>query len=192
MGAPSATFAIPYVPYSAICAVGVFAVTLARGPYKVELLSLFWWNVIQRECVSFYQKLDCIEDLEKSGTEITFYIANHAPVFIVRGLHRKWKQPVAYCLNRGSSKANILVKFLNWVLSAHQNAGLHVIVTILTWVQTLSQGLEPVVCYQTEAILQVPESRYCDSMMLYTWSASETCSWNTMCSFSLSLCATIS
>jgi len=45
MGAPSATFAIPQAPYSAICAVGVFAVTLARGPYKVLPAGASWAKV---------------------------------------------------------------------------------------------------------------------------------------------------
>jgi len=45
MGAPSATFAVPYAPYSAICAVAVFAVTLARGPYKVLPAGASWTKV---------------------------------------------------------------------------------------------------------------------------------------------------
>jgi hypothetical protein len=145
------------------------------------LLSVVWWNVNQRECVSICQKLYCIEDLEKSGTERTFCIANHAPVSMVCGLHRKWKQSVSYYLNHGNTKANLLVKFLN--------AGLHVVATVCDGCEQC-QGLETVVCYQMEAIFQVPESRYCEWMILHTWSATEPCSSNTICSFSLSLYAT--
>ena len=75
---------------------------------RLVLLSL-WWNVIQRERVSCYQKLDYIEGLANSGTERTSYIANHAPLFMVSGHHWKWEQPVAYYLNRGSSKSNLFV-----------------------------------------------------------------------------------
>jgi hypothetical protein len=49
---------------------------------------------------------------------------------MVRGLHRKWKQPVAYYFIRGSTKANLLVRFLNEVLGACQNAGIHVVATV--------------------------------------------------------------
>jgi hypothetical protein len=81
------------------------------------------------ENVSFNQKLDCIEGYEDYGTERTCNFAN-APLFMVRGLHRKWKQPVAYYFIRGSTKAGLLMKFLKEVLGACQNAGLHIVATV--------------------------------------------------------------
>jgi len=83
-----------------------------------------------RENVRFNQKVDCIEGFEGYGTERTRSIANHALLFMVCGLHRKWKQPVAYYFIRGSTKANLLVRFLNEVLGACQNAGLQVVATV--------------------------------------------------------------
>ena len=47
-----------------------------------------------------------------------------------RSLHRKLKQPVAYYLSRGSTKAEILVHFLNEILRTCQNVGLHVVATV--------------------------------------------------------------
>jgi len=84
-----------------------------------------------RENVRFNQKFDCtegFEDLESRGR--TCNIANHALLFIVHGLHQKWKQPVAYYLSRRSSKAEMLVLFLNEVLGACQNVGLHIVATV--------------------------------------------------------------
>ena len=83
-----------------------------------------------RENVRFNQKVDCIEGFEDCGTERTRSIANHALLFMVRGLHRKWKQPVAYYFIRGSTKANLLVRFLNEVLGTCQNAGIQVVATV--------------------------------------------------------------
>jgi hypothetical protein len=83
-----------------------------------------------KENVRFNQKLDCIEGFEDYETERTHIIANHALLFMVRGLHRKWKQPVAFYFIRGSTKANLLVRFLKEVLGACQNAGLHVVATV--------------------------------------------------------------
>ena len=57
-------------------------------------------------------------------------ITNHALLFIVRGLYSKWKQPVAYYLSRGSTKAEMLVQFLKDVHGACQNVGLHVVATV--------------------------------------------------------------
>jgi hypothetical protein len=83
-----------------------------------------------RENVHFNQKLDCIEGFEVYGTERTFNIANHALVFIVRGLHQKWKQPLAYYFSCGSTKSHLLVRFLNEVLGTCQNAGVCVVGTV--------------------------------------------------------------
>ena len=50
---------------------------------------------------------------------------------MVHGLHRNWKQPVAYYLSGGSTMAEMLVQFLNEVLGACWNVGLHVVATVL-------------------------------------------------------------
>jgi hypothetical protein len=57
-----------------------------------------------RENLRFNQKFDCIEGFEDLGRQRwTCNIANHALVFMVRGLRRKWKQSVAYYFSRGST-----------------------------------------------------------------------------------------
>ena len=84
-----------------------------------------------RENVWFNQKFDCFEGFEDLGSRgRTYNIANHALLFMVLGLHRKWKQPVAYYLSRGSTNAEMLVQFLKEVLDACQNVGLHVVATV--------------------------------------------------------------
>jgi hypothetical protein len=49
---------------------------------------------------------------------------------MVRGVHRKWKLPVAYYLIRGSTNASLLVRFLKEVLKACKKAGLRVVATV--------------------------------------------------------------
>jgi len=84
-----------------------------------------------RENVRFNQKFNCIEEFEDLGSKgRTCNIANHALLFMVGGLHQKWKQPVAYYLSRGSTKAEMLVQFLKEVLDACQNVGLYVVATV--------------------------------------------------------------
>jgi hypothetical protein len=60
------------------------------------------------------------EGLEDCGSQGN--IANHALVFMVYGLCRKWKQPVAYYFTRGSTKAE--------VIDACHNAGLKVVAIV--------------------------------------------------------------
>jgi hypothetical protein len=84
-----------------------------------------------RENVRFNKKFDCNEGFEDLGSQgRTCNIANHALLFMVHGLHRKWKQQVAYYLSRGSTKAEMLMQFLKEVLDACQNVGLRVVATV--------------------------------------------------------------
>jgi len=83
-----------------------------------------------RENVYFNQKHECIEGFGDYGTQRTCNIANHTLVFMAGGLHRQWKQPVAYCFSCGSTKANLLVRCLDEVPGACQNARLQVVATI--------------------------------------------------------------
>ena len=79
----------------------------------------------------FNQKFDCIEGFKDLGSQgRTCNIANHALIFMVRALHRKWKQPVAYYLSRGGTNAEMLVQFLKELLDACQNVGLHIVATV--------------------------------------------------------------
>ena len=84
-----------------------------------------------REHLHFNQKTGCIdgyEDLGRHGK--TSNIANHALVFMLRGLRKRWKQPVAYYLTRGSTKGDMLVDFLKEVLRACHSAGLVFVATV--------------------------------------------------------------
>ncbi|CAH1993713.1 unnamed protein product [Acanthoscelides obtectus] len=57
-------------------------------------------------------------------------IADHALVFMVRGLVKNWKQPLAYTFCRSSTKSVILVRLLTKIITRCQQAGLKVICTI--------------------------------------------------------------
>jgi hypothetical protein len=84
-----------------------------------------------REHLHFNQKIDCTEGFEDLGRHgRTSNITNHALVFMLRGLHKRWKQPVAYYLTRRSSKAEMLVNFLKEVLDACHKVGLVVVATV--------------------------------------------------------------
>jgi len=85
-----------------------------------------------REHLHFNQKIDCIEGFENLRSHgRTSSIANHALVFMPRGLHKRWKQPVAYYLICGSTKCEMLVNFLMEILDAcHHNARLIVVATM--------------------------------------------------------------
>jgi len=95
---------------------------------KDRYICLLFVEMLIRQNVWFNQKFDCIEGFEDLGSQgRTRNITNNALLFIVRGLPRKWKQPVAYYLSCGSTKAEMLVQFLFGVLGACHSVGLHAV-----------------------------------------------------------------
>jgi hypothetical protein len=68
--------------------------------------------------------IEGFEDLRSQGR--TSNIANHALVFKLRSLRKKWKQAVAYCLIHTSNKGETLVNFLMEVLGVRHSGGLEV------------------------------------------------------------------
>ena len=93
-----------------------------------------------REHLHFNQKIDCIEGFEDLGRHgRTSNIANHALVFMLCGLCKRWKQPVAYYLTHGSTKGEMLVNFLMEVLDACHNARLVVVATMCDMGATVSR-----------------------------------------------------
>lgn len=56
--------------------------------------------------------------------------ADHALVFMVSGLKRQWKQPVAYYFTKGTIKTVHLKLLIKEVISALQETGLHVMATV--------------------------------------------------------------
>jgi hypothetical protein len=94
-----------------------------------------------RENIHFNQTFDCIDGFEDCGRlGRTRSIANHALVFMIRDLQRKWKQTVAYFFTHGSTKAEMTVQYLREVLDACQNAGLKVVATVCDNCWVLPKG----------------------------------------------------
>jgi hypothetical protein len=105
--------------------------SLQKMSEKDRYCCLLFDEMSIRDNVRFNQKFDFIEGFEDLGSRgRTCNVANHALLFMIRGLHQKWKQPVAYYLSRGSTKAEMLVQFLKEVLEACQNVGLRVVATV--------------------------------------------------------------
>jgi hypothetical protein len=93
-----------------------------------------------RENLHYNQKFHCVEGFEELGRQgRTSKISNYALGFMVRGLHRKWNQPVAYYFSRESTKAEMIVELLGEVLDACQSAGLRDVPLSVIWVPTMSR-----------------------------------------------------
>ena len=70
---------------------------------------------------------DIIEGFEDFGhIGQTRYIANHAIVFMIRGLASKWKQPIGYFLSSGPIRAKTLQSLTRSCISKVTETGLNV------------------------------------------------------------------
>ena len=94
-------------------------------------------------------------------------IAHFWLVLMLRGLHREWKQPVAFYLICRRNKDETLVIFLMEVLDASHNAGLANVATVFTWVPTISGPCISWV-FLKRHFFEVLRSRYCSRF----WSSS--------------------
>ena len=74
-----------------------------------EVCSLVFDEMSIKEWVNYNKENDNIEGLEDFGcSRRSMYIANHAIVFMVRGLKVNWKQPVGYFLSSGPINSPML------------------------------------------------------------------------------------
>jgi len=78
----------------------------------------------------YNEHLDGIEGFEDYGYERTQKFANHALVFMVRGITKKYKQPIAYFFCQGSTNNHRLSKIIKDVICEVYSTGLHVVATI--------------------------------------------------------------
>lgn len=84
-----------------------------------------------KENVSYNKERDEVEGFEDFGTGgRTKYIANHATVFMVRGLVDKWKQAVGYFLTSGTMDSDMMHTLLLECIDKAEEAGLTVKVVI--------------------------------------------------------------
>ena len=73
-------------------------------------------------------KIEGFEDLGELGS--SHFIADHALVFMVRGLLSKWKQPVGYFLTAGTVKPEVLQQLTKICLDKLTEIGIHAQVLI--------------------------------------------------------------
>lgn len=100
-------------------------------PKGSELCLVAFDEMAIKESVVYNPERDEVEGFEDFGVKgKTQYIANHATVFLVRGLVYKWKQTVGYVLSSGPINSNVLHGLLLECLDNVQTAGLDVKVII--------------------------------------------------------------
>ncbi|CAG4932755.1 unnamed protein product [Parnassius apollo] len=91
--------------------------------------------------LSYNKKLDIIEGYQDQGNQgRTNEVANKALVFILSGIRKKWKQPIAYYLSGNYTTADRLATLIKEVLEECFKVGLNIIATMCDLSQLILGG----------------------------------------------------
>lgn len=80
--------------------------------------------------LTYNERRDKVVGFVTNGQETVPEIADHAQVFMVRGVLKNYKQPLAYSFSQGATKGAELCKQLKKVITEVQKAGLIVVATV--------------------------------------------------------------
>lgn len=83
--------------------------------------------------IHYNEELGRIDGFENNGHFTTQQFANHALLFMVKGITKNFKQPIAfnqYTFVKGATNKHQLCALIKEVVSSVQNTGLEIIATI--------------------------------------------------------------
>ena len=81
--------------------------------------------------LQYNAKLDVVDGfVDYGGCERRTVLADHALVFMIRGLHKKWKQPICYTFCEGCTPTADLIRMIKMLVREVRNTGLHLVATI--------------------------------------------------------------
>ena len=98
---------------------------------KDRCVALIFDEMTLKSALVYNDGLDMIEGFEDLGELGTsHYVADHALVFMVRGLYSKWKQPLAYFLTAGTVRGEMLQTLTHRCLEKLEGIGLETMALI--------------------------------------------------------------
>lgn len=80
--------------------------------------------------IHYNEALGRIDGFENNGHFTTQQFADHALLFMVKGITKNFKQPIAYTFVKGATNKHQLCALIKEVVSSVQNTGLEIIATI--------------------------------------------------------------
>lgn len=96
-----------------------------------RLCSLIFDEMAIEPDLSYCKKEDTIYGFENfGGNEKHSRLCDHVLVFMLRGINRKWKQPIAYYFCQSTTKTPLLLKCITEVIGEIQKTGLKIMSTV--------------------------------------------------------------
>lgn len=97
---------------------------------KERLCIILFDEMSLKANITYNERKDKVIGFVSNGENTVAEFADHAQVFMVRGLLKNYKQPVCYTFSQSATKGPELAKQLKAVISQMQGAGLIVVATV--------------------------------------------------------------
>lgn len=95
-----------------------------------KLCVLLFDEISLKAQLTFHERKDKITGFVDNGCERKPEFADHAQVFMIRGLVKKYKQAISYGFSRSATKGPELASQIKMIVSKIQEAGLNVMATV--------------------------------------------------------------
>ncbi|XP_045451963.1 uncharacterized protein LOC123660991 [Melitaea cinxia] len=97
---------------------------------KERLCVILFDEMSLKANITYNERKDRVIGFVSNGDKTVAEFADHAQVFMVRGILKNYKQPVCYTFSQSATKGPELAKQLKAVISQMQDAGLIVVATV--------------------------------------------------------------
>lgn len=105
-------------------------VSVSKMDPENRICSLIFDEMSLEPSLGYNKKTDSINGFEDCGDGKKQKFADHAMIFMARGLRKKWKQPIAYFFSEHGMSSPHIVRNLKEIISSLHNIGLKVVATI--------------------------------------------------------------
>ncbi|CAK1588633.1 unnamed protein product, partial [Parnassius mnemosyne] len=95
-----------------------------------KLCALVFDEMQLRASITYNRRKDAVSGFVTDGQEAKKILADHAQVFLIRGLIKNFKQPIAYTFSSGMTKGCELAKQIKEIITELQQVGFKVLATI--------------------------------------------------------------
>ncbi|KXZ75664.1 Transposable element P transposase-like Protein [Tribolium castaneum] len=101
------------------------------GPNEKDRICVLIFDEIQiQPHLDYLPHEDRVIGFEDDGTTRTGEVADHVAVFMIRGVYRRWKQPVAFAFCKSAMKASNIVSFYKQIVAAATAVGLNIVASV--------------------------------------------------------------
>jgi hypothetical protein len=120
---------VPFRPGINIHILNTLKKQVEKLPEIDRTCALLFDEISLQPFLQYNKKYDALDGFENYGAERKLKLADHAMVFMVKGLATKWKQPLMYVFTQNAMKKEV-AKNIKEIITALQEINLNVVSTV--------------------------------------------------------------